>query len=212
MADVKELVTKHRDAKYHRKRRTVKRRLKEILHWLCFPVKFCLECTVPGCAEGQHRKRWPATFMLAMAWLAVFSFILCSAAELIHDAFGISDTLLGLTLAAAGTSFPNLVASVLVARRGQSGMAIANAIGSNIQNVFLALGFPWLAKALTSKNLRFAQDTTAIDVGILWMAGTLGAFAVLAALGKCTLNKISAYLLVLLYVGFLVYYFIFDKA
>lgn len=208
---IDELIETHRASKYHHKRRTVKRRLKEIVQWFCFPIKFCLEITIPECHEDQHRHLWPITFFLAMCWLGVFSFILCSAAELIHDAFGIKDSLLGLTLAAAGTSFPNLVASILVARRGQSGMAIANAIGSNIQNVFLALGFPWVAKALISPNLRFHQDTTDIDVGIMWMAGTLMAFAVLVALGKCTLNKVSAYLLVLLYVGFLVYYIFVDK-
>merc|ERR1719436_1834379 len=65
------------------------------------------------------------------------------------DGFGIGIDILGLSLAAVGSSFPNLVASISVAKMGKSDMAIANALGSNIQNVFLALGIPWTMKTLS---------------------------------------------------------------
>merc|ERR1712196_647179 len=99
--------------------------------------------TVPS-----KRHLFPVAFCMAMAWLAFFSFGVCKVCDKIHEKFGIPNATLGLTVAAVGTSFPNLVASLVVAKLGKSPMAIGNAFGSNIQNVFLALGLPWLMKII----------------------------------------------------------------
>lgn len=206
--DIAELVQEHREIVEGQKRKSCRGRVDSILDWFCFPVVFSLELLVPECSHGKARKRWPLTFVMAMTFLAIFSWALCVVADKISVAFKINDALLGLTLTAAGTSFPNLVASVLVAKKGQSSMAIANAIGSNIQNVFLALGWPWLAKALCSPGYRFQQDTTGINSGILWMGGTLLMFIAIAAIGKCKLQRPGAILMILTYVAFLVYCFL----
>lgn len=55
-------------------------------------------------------------------------------------AAGMSETLIGLTIVAFGTSLPELVTSVVAARKGETGMAVGNVIGSNIMNVMLILG------------------------------------------------------------------------
>merc|ERR1711935_1045236 len=103
-----------------------------------------------------------------MAWLAFFSYWICAMAEAVHNEFGVPESLLGLTLTAIGTSFPNAVASIIVARKGQSSMAVANALGSNIQNVFLALGIPWFFNAWV-KGGQFAQSTNGIFAGVVSM-------------------------------------------
>ena len=51
---------------------------------------------------------------------------------------------MGLTVLAAGTSVPDALSSVLVARNGQGNMAVCNGLGSNIFNILLGLGLPWL--------------------------------------------------------------------
>merc|ERR1712051_1069553 len=56
---------------------------------------------------------------------------------------GISVSTLGFTVAAAGTSFPNVFSGMCVAKQGKTSMAVANALGANVQNVFLALAVPW---------------------------------------------------------------------
>lgn len=58
----------------------------------------------------------------------------------IASALGMSDALIGLTIVAAGTSFPELATSVTAAIKGNNGIAIGNVIGSNIFNIFLVLG------------------------------------------------------------------------
>jgi Ca2+/Na+ antiporter len=57
---------------------------------------------------------------------------------------GISDFIMGVVFAAAGTSFPNVFASMVVARQGLGNAAISNALGGNVFNIFMGLGFPWL--------------------------------------------------------------------
>ena len=74
-----------------------------------------------------------------MAWLAAFSYAVCWTADQLTTDFHIPSAVVGLTVAAVGTSFANLASSLIEARRGNTEMAVANALGSNIQNIFLAL-------------------------------------------------------------------------
>ena len=54
--------------------------------------------------------------------------------------FGLSEALIGLTIVAFGTSLPELVTSVIAAKKGESDIAVGNVVGSNIFNIFLIIG------------------------------------------------------------------------
>ena len=62
------------------------------------------------------------------------------AAKNIARELGLSEALIGLTIVAIGTSLPELVTSVVAARKGESDIAVGNVIGSNIFNILLILG------------------------------------------------------------------------
>ncbi len=66
--------------------------------------------------------------------------VVVDSATTIATAFGLSQTLIGLTIVAMGTSLPELVTSVVAAQKGEVGMALGNAIGSNIFNILMVLG------------------------------------------------------------------------
>lgn len=66
--------------------------------------------------------------------------LVVEAATAIATSFGISQTLIGLTIVAIGTSLPELVTSVVAAKKGEVDMALGNAIGSNIFNILMVLG------------------------------------------------------------------------
>ena len=68
----------------------------------------------------------------------------------IAAAFGMSEALIGLTIVAAGTSLPELVTSIVAAKKGDSGLALGNVVGSNIFNILFILGS---ASALTTINV-----------------------------------------------------------
>ena len=62
--------------------------------------------------------------------------IVVNCSETIARGFGLSETLIGLTICSIGTSLPELVTSVVAAKKNQAGMALGNVIGSNIFNIF----------------------------------------------------------------------------
>ena len=66
--------------------------------------------------------------------------VVVDSATAIAKSLGLSETLIGLTIVAIGTSLPELVTSVVASRKGESGLALGNAIGSNIFNILFILG------------------------------------------------------------------------
>lgn len=75
---------------------------------------------------------------------------------------GLSDRIVGLTIVAIGTSLPELVTSVIAARRGHSGIAVGNVVGSNIFNVLLCLGSAALVGAVGSPLVTLRRELWAL--------------------------------------------------
>lgn len=88
-------------------------------------------------------------------------------ASLIAKAWGMSDTLVGLTIVAVGTSLPELVTSITASKKGDSGIALGNAVGSCLFNILFILG---MASTLTPIN---AVPELIIDTAILIAATVL---------------------------------------
>ncbi len=83
-------------------------------------------------------------FLLSIGWIAGFSYFMVTWAEIIGHTIGIPSVIMGLTVVAAGTSVPDLLSSVIVARRGNGDMAVSSSIGSNIFDIMVGLPLPWL--------------------------------------------------------------------
>lgn len=110
--------------------------------------------------------------------------------------FGLSEALIGLTIVAFGTSLPELVTSVIAARKGESDIAVGNVIGSNIFNIFLILGTSATILPMTVSN------TYLYDIGMLI------AVMVLTYLPIAKTKKVSRGMgitMVLVYVAYTVY-------
>jgi sodium/potassium/calcium exchanger 2 len=69
-------------------------------------------------------------------------------AETLGNTIGIPSVIMGLTFLAAGTSVPDLLSSVIVARMGEGDMAVSSSIGSNIFDILVGLPLPWLIYTL----------------------------------------------------------------
>ena len=80
---------------------------------------------------------------------------------------GVSETVIGLTLVAGGTSLPELATSIVAARKGQSALAIGNVVGSNIFNIFFILGVCARVKPLAVAGL------TLVDFAVLTASAML---------------------------------------
>lgn len=129
-------------------------------------------------------------------------FVVDSAVD-IATAFGMSENLVGLTIVAVGTSLPELVTSIVAARKNEVDLALGNAVGSNIFNILGILGVAGIISPMTviTDNL--------IDIAILVVFSSI-VWAVSAK--KRKLDKIDGIWMILLYVAFAVYIVIRDMA
>ena len=84
--------------------------------------------------------------------------------------FGMSETLVGMTIVAIGTSLPELVTSMVAAKKGESDLALGNAIGSNIFNIVFILGFSALISPMTVDILAIIDTIAVIGVSALVLA------------------------------------------
>jgi cation:H+ antiporter len=97
-------------------------------------------------------------FILGGLGLLVFGArLLTDNAILLARAYGVTEAVIGLTIVAAGTSVPELAASLVAALRKESDIAIGNVIGSNIFNVLSILGIGAIAAPLAASQIRMAD-------------------------------------------------------
>lgn len=82
-------------------------------------------------------------FVLSIAFIIFLSWLLVDSGINFAQVLGIPPVLIALTVLAAGTSVPDLLSSVIVAKRGKGDMAVSNAIGSNIFDIQICLGLTW---------------------------------------------------------------------
>jgi cation:H+ antiporter len=107
---------------------------------------------------------------LGLACLVVGSNIFVDGATSVAQTLGVSEAVIGLTIVAGGTSLPELATSVVAARKGNSGIAIGNVLGSNVLNILLILGAAGLICPMQVQGITlvdFAMMT--ISVLLLWL-------------------------------------------
>ena len=117
-------------------------------------------------------------------------------ASLIAKAWGMSDTLVGLTIVAIGTSLPELVTSITASKKGDSGIALGNAVGSCLFNILFILG---MASTITPIN---AVPELVIDTAILIAVTIL--ILIIAKTGKKT-NRVEGIICVAAYIIYTIY-------
>ena len=118
------------------------------------------------------------------------------AASRIAVEIGMSQTLIGLTIVSIGTSLPELVTSIVAARKNEIGMALGNAIGSNVFNILMVLGI-----ASTISPIAFITENI-IDIVIL-LVFTLIVWMFAAT--KQQLSRKEGFVMIALYVAYAVY-------
>lgn len=143
----------------------------EALTLLLFGLLFLLYTIVVGKQGGDaseteeegRNMHWLLAVVYLIGGLAGLVYggqLFMGNATKIASSLGVSETLIGLTLVAWGTSFPELATSVVAAMKGNTDIAVGNVIGSNLFNIFFVLGIAGTVRPLS--NLQF----TSLDI---WM-------------------------------------------
>ncbi len=151
--------------------------------------------------EDEEIKKIPVwlSIILIIIGLAMIIFggdLVVDKASAIAKELGWSETFIGLTIVAIGTSLPELVTSIVAAKKGESGLALGNVIGSNIFNILFILG-------LSSSITAIPVDKAAIINAIIVFAVTTAVY--IACLIKKGMGRLVGIVCVLGYVGYTVY-------
>ena len=108
--------------------------------------------------------------VLGLACIVLGGQLAVNGATGIARMFGLSETLIGLTIVAIGTSLPELVTSIVAARKGQNEIAMGNVIGSNIFNILFVIGTTALICTVPFESKFIIDTIIAIASGaVLWL-------------------------------------------
>jgi K+-dependent Na+/Ca+ exchanger-like protein len=144
-------------------------------------------------------------FFASIANIAIATYLMVDAVNRCGCNLGIQPLIMGLIFLAAGTSVPDALGSIAVARQGEGDMAVANALGSNVFDILLGLGVPWfISTALLQKRVVFPGAGDSLLEWILILAVILVLFIGCLIVNKWKLNKIMGGVLMGLYVIYVI--------
>lgn len=136
--------------------------------------------------------------VIGIVGLYVGGELVSNNAQIIAKAWGMSESMIGLTVVAMATSLPELITSIVAATKKNAGIAIGNVLGSNILNIFVVLGVSSLITPL-----QFDSKLN-ITLGILFFANALMLLFVFTGKGR-KLSRFEGFLMLLAFSGFMVY-------
>lgn len=143
---------------------------------------------------------WKTILFLVLGIIGLYAGgeLVSNNAQIIAKAWGMSESMIGLTVVAMATSLPELITSIVAATKKNAGIAIGNVLGSNILNIFVVLGVSSLITPL-----QFDSKLN-ITLGILFFANALMLLFVFTGKGR-KLSRFEGFLMLLAFSGFMIY-------
>lgn len=162
------------------------------------PIDWSIKIIMP------RPEKYLLVFFISILLIASTCWVLVESAIHVSAILGIPEMIIALIVLGIGTSVPDIVSSAIVAKQGRGGMAVSNAIGSNIFDIFIGLGLPWLIKSLIlNSSIETSTEGLGVAVGLLLGSILLILFALMYK--KWTLTKGLGYVLILLYILFVIW-------
>uniref|UniRef100_A0A3Q0T7H0 Solute carrier family 24 member 2 n=1 Tax=Amphilophus citrinellus TaxID=61819 RepID=A0A3Q0T7H0_AMPCI len=177
---------------------------KRFTYLLIMPIVLPLWLTLPDVRKTSSKKFFPITFLGAICWIAGFSYLMVWWAHQVGETIGITEEIMGLTILAAGTSIPDLITSVIVARKGLGDMAVSSSVGSNIFDITVGLPFPWLLWSLFSGLRPVQVSSNGLFCAIVLLFLMLLFVIISIAACKWRMSKLLGFIMFMLYFVFLV--------
>ncbi|XP_054474139.1 sodium/potassium/calcium exchanger 4 isoform X2 [Anoplopoma fimbria] len=171
-------------------------KLKWLISW---PLLLLLFFTIPNSGKPRWEKFFMLSFILSTVWIAIFSYFMVWMVTIIGYTLGIPDVIMGITFLAAGTSVPDCIASLIVARQGLGDMAVSNTIGSNVFDILVGLGVPWAIQTMcVSYGSEVMINSRGLVYSVVLLLGSVALTVLGIHLNKWRLDmKLGIYVLVL---------------
>ncbi|XP_066415039.1 sodium/potassium/calcium exchanger 1 [Molothrus aeneus] len=179
-------------------------RTKQAIYLFLFPIVFPLWSTLPDVRNSESKKFFVITFFGSILWIAAFSYLMVWWAHQVGETIGISEEIMGLTILAAGTSIPDLITSVIVARKGLGDMAVSSSVGSNIFDITVGLPVPWFLFSIFNGLSPVAVSSNGLFCAIVLLFLMLLFVIISIAVCKWKMNKLLGLTMFALYFVFLI--------
>ena len=154
----------------------------------------------------HHDKYAGWSFLVSIILIWVTTHIMVESAVHLAEYFRIHPAIVWLTILAMWTSVPDLLSSLVVAKKGKWDMAITNAIGSNIFDILFWLSVPYLIYFMINDGVNtLAVDANNLKASIVLLFATVIAVFFLLIVKKWHMTRPAGIFLVLLYVGYVIY-------
>ncbi|TNM85923.1 hypothetical protein fugu_008194 [Takifugu bimaculatus] len=153
---------------------------------------------------------WPDTLRKQITYLVILPIVfplwltLPDVRREVGETFWVTEEIMGLTILAAGTSIPDLITSVIVARKGLGDMAVSSSVGSNIFDITVGLPFPWLLFNIINDFQPVGVSSNGLFCAIVLLFLMLLFVIMSIAACKWKMSKILGFTMFLLYFVFLV--------
>jgi K+-dependent Na+/Ca+ exchanger-like protein len=162
------------------------------------PLDWILDLAFP------RPKFYFTVFFISIAFIGALCWVLVESAIIISHSLDIPEVVIALTVLAVGTSVPDMMSSVIVAKQGRGGMAVSNGIGSNIFDIFVGLGLPWMIKSyLVDSDVVTNMQGLGISIALLFGSVLFLLFALIFQ--RWRLNHRLGFVLILLYIAYVVW-------
>ena len=169
---------------------------------------FSIATPIEGMEEhvSVRQPGWSRSFLyiiLGLAGLTLGGKWIVDGAIALATRFGMSESLVGLTIIAVGTSLPELATSAVAAYKHNADIAVGNVVGSNIFNIFFVLGI-----SASIKPLPFLPANN-LDIGMVVISSLL-LFLFMFTGKKRSLDRWEGFIFFLCYGGFIAYHIFAD--
>ncbi|XP_078718211.1 sodium/potassium/calcium exchanger 2-like isoform X2 [Lampetra fluviatilis] len=177
---------------------------KQISYVFLLPLVLPLWITLPDVRNHRSKRFFMVTFFGSILWIAIFSYLMVWWAHQVGETIGITEEIMGLTILAAGTSIPDLITSVIVARKGLGDMAVSSSVGSNIFDITVGLPMPWLMFSLVKGFAPVQVSSNGLFCAIVLLFLMLLFVILTIAACRWHMNKLLGFSMFLLYFVFLI--------
>uniref|UniRef100_A0A336MNS1 Sodium/potassium/calcium exchanger 5 n=1 Tax=Culicoides sonorensis TaxID=179676 RepID=A0A336MNS1_CULSO len=175
---------------------------------ITWPIHLIFYFTIPDCEKPRFKNWFALTFIMCIVWIGSLSYLVAWFITVVGDTLRIPDSVMGITFLAAGTSVPEAVSSVIVAKQGHGSMGISNSIGSNTFDILLCLGLPWLIKSvfvpLKSGQHWVGINSYGLEYSAISLLGTLLLLYIAFYMNKFRLDRRVGNTCLIMYATFLI--------
>ncbi len=170
------------------------------LHKLVRPIDFMVDKVF------IYKKNVLFVFLMSIFLIGLLSWALVESAIQISEIMDIPEAFIALTVLAIGTSVPDLLSSMIVARQKRGGMAVTNAIASNIFDVLIGMGIPFILMIIMyGKKISIKTDELISSTGLLLLS--IIGMLILLIVNRWNIGKRMGTSLLIFYIAFLVFEF-----